>query len=221
MKTNALPRLALAAAAVVAAVAVAAVGTGSARAGEYVLAPKALDEVINPNFRIALGERASDYDRLDRADQVRAFIQVYKSLNNGEDPRLVPDDARYVAGGAVPYQPYVPRRPSQYINRRSGDLYTYVDGYGYRRTPGRRTPWDWFNPYGGTAYGYGYGAGPGYNYGVTTPYPTVPFIPAATPPERPSTPTVTEQAPPGGWGPPVARPRRAPVATAPTVHAGP
>ncbi len=209
-----LPRLALAV--TVAAAIVVAVVTVPIQAGDYVLAPKALDEVMNPNFRIALGDRAADYDRLDRSEQVRAFIQVYKSLNNGEDPRLVPDDARYVSDGVVPYQPYIPRRPAQYINRRSGDLYTYVDGYGYRRTPGRRTPYDWFNPYGSTAYGYGYGAGPGYNYGITTPYPTTPFIPAATPPETSSTPTVSEQTPPGGWGPPVARPRRAP-----TVHAGP
>ncbi|MCC8165284.1 MAG: hypothetical protein LIQ31_03825 [Planctomycetes bacterium] len=214
MKNHPLSRLAVAV--IVAAVVAAA---GSARAGEYVLAPKALDEVINPNFRIALGDRAADYDRLNRADQVRAFIQVYKSLNNGEDPRLLPEDASYVSSGGLPYQPYIPRRPAQYINRRSGDLYTYVDGYGYRRTPGRRTPYDWFNPYSGTSYGYGYG--PGTNYGITPAYPTTPFIPAAAPPETSSTPTVTEQAPPGGWGPPVARPRRAPVATAPTVRAGP
>lgn len=106
-------------------------------AGEYVLVPKTLGEIINPNFRSALKTQAYDYDSLDRYDQLRSFVQVYKSLNRGQDPLLSPLDSGLFLGAAplaaVPLAP--PSPPASYENAQSGDVYQYYHNYGYRRFP--------------------------------------------------------------------------------------
>ncbi|MCD8350016.1 MAG: hypothetical protein LUC93_05320 [Planctomycetaceae bacterium] len=90
-------------------------------AGEFAIVPNNLDEIINVNFRSALASQASDYDSLDRNEQVRVFTQVYRSLNRGQDPLLSPDDAGLLAGVPVVAAPVMP--PAAYQNPQSGDVY--------------------------------------------------------------------------------------------------
>lgn len=109
---------------------------GALHSGEYVMAPKALGDVINPKFQQALTDHAPGYDDLDREDQVLAFIRVYKSLNRGQNPELTPEDAFHLGGpvvGAATTPP--PPPPQSYVNPSSGDAYIYYPGYGYRRYP--------------------------------------------------------------------------------------
>ena len=106
-------------------------------AERYAIVPRTLEEIANPNFAGALAARADDYDELDRREQVVAFVQVYRSLNRGQDPLLSPQDAEYLGwpDGSVWASPETVGGPARYWNTRSGDMYTYIEGYGYRRTP--------------------------------------------------------------------------------------
>lgn len=109
---------------------------GFLHAGDYVMVPDSLDEVINPNFQQALVNNAPDYNSLSRGDQVAAYTRVYKSLNRGQNPALLPGDAEHlglpplVGGGLT-----LPQVPQDYVNPRSGDAYVYYPGYGYHRYP--------------------------------------------------------------------------------------
>lgn len=109
------------------------VGAAFAEAAQesYVLVPKTLDEIANPNFRAALSDRSPEYDGLDRRDQVFYFIQAYKSLNNGQDPALTSLDAWQVGlpAGLPPSAP-----PYAYPGY-SAERYAYYPGYGLHRLP--------------------------------------------------------------------------------------
>lgn len=111
--------------------------TATGETGEYVLVPKTLEEIINPNFRSALETQAYDYDSLSRYDQLRTFVQVYKSLNRGQDPLLSPLDSDLFLGAAPLYAASAapPPPPASYENAQSGDVYQYYHNYGYRRFP--------------------------------------------------------------------------------------
>ncbi len=177
----------------------------TAGAGEFAIVPNSLDEVINVNFRSALASQASDYDSLDRNEQVRVFTQVYRSLNRGQDPMLSPDDAGLIAGVPAVVPPVTP--PPAYQNPQSGDIYQLYGNYGYRRFPAV-TPNP--PPLGVSVYPRPFsptGAGP---YGVGAGAPLVGLgRPEATASPQPQAPLPYER-------PPVASPRRAP-----TAHAGP
>ncbi|MCD8139343.1 MAG: hypothetical protein LUE17_06130 [Planctomycetaceae bacterium] len=171
--------------------------TVPAGSGEFAIAPNTLDEVINVTFRSALASQASDYDSLDRNEQVRVFTQVYRSLNRGQDPLLSPDDAGLLAGVPATAAPVVP--PAAYQNTQSGDIYQLYGNYGYRRFPAV-TP----NP---PPLGVSVVPAP-FGYRAGTPLVGL-GRPEANASHQPQAPLPYER-------PPVATPRRAP-----TAHAGP
>lgn len=92
-------------------------------AGEYAGAPSALGMLPDGVLRDALSQYAPDYDALPRRRQVRAYVNIYKALHDGAEPRLPASDSALLdmAGSAAPgpdprgsggdpeyYDPYAP-----------------------------------------------------------------------------------------------------------------
>lgn len=93
---------------------------GAVVAGESVsTVPVAIGQIQDQVLRAALAEYSPGYDSLGRADQIRAYVNIYKVLNNYQLPPLSPQEqawtnpppqtvttSRTPAGGTGRYDPY-------------------------------------------------------------------------------------------------------------------
>ncbi len=59
--------------------------------------PKAIEQIQEPVLRDALRMYSPGYDSLPRGEQINAFTNIYKVLNNGNLPQLTADESQMLA----------------------------------------------------------------------------------------------------------------------------
>lgn len=101
-----------------------------------IFVPHERDEIRNPRFKSELSAIAPNYDSLSRDEQVRAYVQTYRSLNYGAYPHIVSDEFQDTGATSslisLPILAPVPH-PRGYDTPDRGFTQKYVDGYGYKR----------------------------------------------------------------------------------------
>lgn len=116
---------------------------GAAAAAEYASVPSSLGQIPDRVFREALGYYAPQYDALARGDQVTAYVNIYKVLNNGQYPSLSPGDA-----GMMQASRQASAAPQRSARRSGWDTYTGMN-YDPWADPSFDPRKEWFAALGG------------------------------------------------------------------------
>lgn len=147
--------------------------------------PTAVEQIPDDVFRNALAQYSPYYNNLTRDGQIQAYINIYKVLNNGQDPYLTAQDIAILNSAQQPvYQTTAPEvyyysdwdQPSYYYDRSPSIVFGFDFGSSYHRPgwgPGRPgwghgRPGGWSRPpnHGGPGRpggpGHGRPGGPGH-----------------------------------------------------------
>ncbi len=122
----------------------------SAQAQEYSSVPASTDQISDSVLRDALTQYSPNYNYLIRADQIRAYVNIYQSLH-GVQPPLTADDSAQLTQQpvyVVPAQPqvyYYQNPPVYYQPSRPGFSFGITIGDRWGR-PGWNRPGQWHRP---------------------------------------------------------------------------